>query len=554
VAVIDSKYEILAQEPLGDGQTLFDAVAPDGTALRIIWFDLPTPHQEMQFETYRQLLRKLEKQDLAAIFDIVSRPGAHYVAWYVPSNGKTKVSEELEQTLTKYGYSSHNADIRMDRGKAILYGLEFNKPVPEVIPPEVTSPPQSSPPRYVLPGWLTPKWLSLHWLLAWTLGLVLSAAGLGLWTIGFLRQANDRIITIPNVLGQNVNEASQLLHNLGLGVTAEPTASGETPGSVVSSDPRAGSILRPGRTVQLSYALPAGQVALTTVPQLRGETMSSSIQTTLETAKLRLGEVAYVHANVPAGIILSQTHAANSQISENTQVGVLVSSGPKGEQTFIPDLTGLPLEAAQYFINLAGLTTPTIDRVATSRYPVDTVLEQSVAANTLVSRRDTVLRLLVSGEDTNAFSSRGVPSLVGLSLEQAERVASGYTLTVEEISTLNLPKGIVNQNPPPGAEGSNVTVVVNLPPEPIPQPDAYAEVREPSERQVSYNFYIESGINNSEARIIAKTIQGEFLILNGRSISGNQNLAGSWETTIPGPITFTLLLNGNFYDEQQRNP
>jgi hypothetical protein len=103
MAVIDSKYEILAQEPLGEGQTLFDAVAPDGTALRIIWFDLATPQQEMQFETYRQLLRKLEKQNLAAIFDIVSRPGAHYVAWYVPSNGKAKASETLEQALTHYG-------------------------------------------------------------------------------------------------------------------------------------------------------------------------------------------------------------------------------------------------------------------------------------------------------------------------------------------------------------------------------------------------------------------------------------------------------------------
>jgi eukaryotic-like serine/threonine-protein kinase len=549
MAVIDSKYEILAQEPLGEGQTLFDAVAPDGTALRIIWFDLATPQQEMQFETYRQLLRKLEKQNLAAIFDIVSRPGAHYVAWYVPSNGKAKASEALEQALTHYGYSLHNADIRSDKGKAVLYGLDFNKPVPEATPEVESLAAEQTKPRFTLPGWL-----SLNWLLAWTLGLVLSAAGLGLWAVGFLRQANDRIIIIPDLRGQNVNEASKLLHGLGLAVTAEPAASSETPGSVVSSEPSPGSSLRPGRTVQLSYALPAGQVALTTVPQLRGEMMTSNIQTTLETAKLRLGEVAYAHTNVPAGIILSQTHAANSQISENTAVGVLVSSGPKGEQTFIPDLTGLQLEDAQYFINLAGLPAPTIDRVATSRYPADTVLEQSIAPNTLVAQRGTALRLLVAGEDTDGLVTQGVPSLVGLSLEQAQRIASGYTLTVEDISTPNLPEGIINQSPPPGGEGSSVTVVVNSPPEPIPQPAAYVEVREPAKRQVPYNFYIEAGIRDSEARIVAKTIQGEYLILNGRSISGNQTLTGSWETTIPGPITFTLLLNGNFYDEQQRNP
>jgi beta-lactam-binding protein with PASTA domain len=549
MAVIDSKYEILSQESLGDGQTLFDAVAPDGTALRIIWFEFSTPQQEMQFETYRQLLRKLEKQDLAAIFDIVSRPGAHYVAWYVPSNGKAKPSEELETLITKYGYSVQNADIRADRGKAVLYGLTFTKPLPEskIQEVEVAQPP---PPRYTLPGWL-----SVRWLAAWTLGVVLTAMGLGLWTLGFLRQANDTVITIPDLRGQNVNDASQTLHDLGLAVSVEATASSEAPGSVVSSDPAPGEMLRPGRTVHLSYALPAGQVALTAVPQLRGETMTNDIQTVLEEAKLRLGKVAYIHANVPAGIILSQTHAANSQISENTEVGLLVSSGPKGEQTFIPNLVGLQLEDAQYFINLAGLSVPTVDRVATSRYPIDTVLEQSIAPNTLVSRKDTVLRLVVAGED-NALANDGVPSLVGLSLEDAERLAPNYALTVRDISTLNLPRGIVDQTPQPGAvaEGNVMTVTLNIPPEPIPVPNAFAEVREPSRREVSYSFYIEGGIPNSEARIVAKTIQGDILILNGRDIAGGQTLADSWETTIPGPITFTLLLNGNFYAEQRRNP
>jgi eukaryotic-like serine/threonine-protein kinase len=549
MAVIDSKYEILSQESLGDGQTLFDAVAPDGTALRVIWFEFNTPQQEMQFETYRQLLRKLEKQDLAAIFDIVSRPGAHYVAWYVPSNGKAKASEELETLLTKYGYNIQNADIRADRGKAVLYGLTFNKPLPEskVQEAEVIEPP---PPRYT-----PPRWLSVQWVAAWTLGVILTLMGLGLWTLGFLRQANDAVITIPDLRGQNVNDASKALHDLGFAVSVEATGSSETPGSVVSSEPPPGEMLRPGRTVQLSYALPAGQVALTTVPQLRGETMSNNIQTVLETAKLRLGNVAYIHANVPAGIILSQTHAANSQISENTDVGVLVSSGPKGELTFIPNLVGLQLEDAQYFINLAGLTMQTPDRVATSRYPTDTVLQQSIAANTLVSRNDTVLRLVVAGED-NALANDGVPSLVGLSLEDAERLAPNYELTVQDISTPNLPKGIVDQTPQAGSspEGNTITVTLNTPPEPIPVPNAFAEVREPSRREVNYSFYIEGGIPISEARIIAKTIQGEILILNGRDIAGGQTLADSWETTIPGPITFTLFLNGNFYAEQQRNP
>jgi eukaryotic-like serine/threonine-protein kinase len=301
--------------------------------------------------------------------------------------------------------------------------------------------------------------------------------------------------------------------------------------------------------------LPEGQVALTTVPQLRGETMSSAVQGVLETAKLRLGEVVYVHDNVPAGIIISQTSAANSQISENTEISLLVSSGPKEAQTFIPNLTGLQLADAQYFINLAGLPAPNIERVATSRYPTDTVLEQNIAPNKLVSQRDTVLRLLVAGEAT-ALTGDGVPSLIGLSLEDAKRLASNFTLNVQEVSTLNLPKGIINQTPQAGAvaESNTITVTLNAPPEPIPDPNAYATVKEPELRRVDYNFYIEAGIRNQEAEVVAKTLQGEFTILRATSVSGGESLARTWQTTIPGPITFTLFLNGEVYATQQQNP
>jgi eukaryotic-like serine/threonine-protein kinase len=547
MAVLDSKYEILAQESLGEGQTLFDAVAPDGTALRIVWYEFESPQQEMQFEKYRQLLRRLEKQDLAGTFDIVSRPGAHYVAWYVPSHPKTKVSEDLEQALGKYGYDPQQADIRLDRGKAVLYDLNFHQA--PVKPPVVVEPVKATAPRVILP-----RWLSVRWLLSWTLGLLLAASGLGLWLLWFVRSSNDAVITVPDLRGQNVNEASKTLHGMGLTVVATPTAGDEAPGTVVETEPDAGGSLRPGRTVRLSYALPEGQVATTTVPQLRGETMSSNVQAMLETANLRLGEVVYIHDNTLPGIIISQTEAANSQVSQNTAVSVLVSLGPLEPQTFIPDVRGLQLADAQFFLNLSGLAAPTIEYLPTLRYPTNTVLEQSLAPNTLVSQRDSALRLTVAGEMTGLGA--GVPSLVGLSLEQARQLAPDYTLTVQEVSILNLPKGIVNQTPQPGMapDGTTLTVVLNAPPEPIPDPNAYASIKEPELRRVDYSFYIEAGIRNQGAEIIAQTLQGDMTILRGRNVSGGEALAATWQTTIPGPITFILYLNGEEYARQQLNP
>ena len=49
MSLIDGRYEVIAEQPLGGGCTQFRATAPDGSPLRIEWFDLP-PEREGEFE------------------------------------------------------------------------------------------------------------------------------------------------------------------------------------------------------------------------------------------------------------------------------------------------------------------------------------------------------------------------------------------------------------------------------------------------------------------------------------------------------------------------
>ena len=49
MSLIDGRYEVIAEQPLGGGCTQFRATAPDGTPLRIEWFDLPEG-REGEFE------------------------------------------------------------------------------------------------------------------------------------------------------------------------------------------------------------------------------------------------------------------------------------------------------------------------------------------------------------------------------------------------------------------------------------------------------------------------------------------------------------------------
>ena len=554
MAVIDGKYEVLSQRVLAKAQTLLSVTAPDGQALTLVWFDLAAPEVEAEFERYRQLLRTLKRKELAAVHDIVSRPGAHYVAWYPPESlPPAAAGGELKAILNSYNYAVEQADLRMDSSGEKVYALAFGETeLPDPAPP----PPQKRDTRTLverLPSWA----------LRWGLGGILGLLGVMLLSLSFRLSINDRLVTLPDLRGENVNTAAQRLYEERLEVTMTPAASDRTAFSVLESNPAAGDTLRPGQRVALSYALPPNQVALVEVPQVRGGTFSGEVQTRLEEAGLRLGEVAYIHTNVAEGVILAQSQAENSQANEGTPVHLLVSEGPSAEQTFVLDLVGRPLEEATVLARLAGITLSEPDRRGGALSPPGTVLDQSIPPLTPVDQREAVLRLTVAGEAVAEDST--VPSLIGMSRSEAERVAeeSGYTLTFEELSneneSSNLPTGVIDQTPAPGSEGTGgeLSALLNIRPVAVPRPAVSSGVYEFIPRDIPYTFRVEPGIPDITARITATTITGRtFDVIRARTVSGGERISGSWLTRAPGPVTFRLYLGSGAapYDELTVNP
>ena len=78
--LLDGKYEILAEHPLTTGVVRFDATTANGEPVRVVWYEL-APEDEPAFERYRRALRRLAREDVADVLEVVSRPGARYVAW-----------------------------------------------------------------------------------------------------------------------------------------------------------------------------------------------------------------------------------------------------------------------------------------------------------------------------------------------------------------------------------------------------------------------------------------------------------------------------------------
>ncbi|UCH25870.1 MAG: PASTA domain-containing protein [Trueperaceae bacterium] len=549
MSLLDGKYEIISQHPVSDHQTLFEATASDGTLVQILWYEL-TPDQEALFEHYRRTLKQLKRSGQAAVYDVVSRPGASYVAWETPQGPSVQPREPaLLETLQTLGYAPQHADVRRTGRQEKIYGLAFGEVAP--VHRSSTNADPSIPTVHAKPR--RKPYTPATWVISWSLASLLGLTAVGLFLLGFKLRSNDELVSLPDLINQDINAAVQILHDLSLEVELTPRSSTEPIGAVLQMEPGSGSLLRPGRSVRLSYALPPGQLTPTPVPQLVGLLFPNEVETSLKTAGLELGRVSRIAAETPAGMVISQAIVAGKMIEPNRPIDVLISTGPVGERTFLPDLVGLPREDAQFLARVAGLSP---DRILEETVPATSrsagqVVAQSLTPYVPVSLEDATLRLLVAEPSSIQQTEPGLPSFIGMTEEQALGYASSYRLSFQSVQEATLPEGIIGQSPAPGSPETDgeLVLIINVHPLIIPVPEIQAQVREAAPRDVPYAWFIEPGIPDQLAEVFATTLEGETTLVESQQVRGGDLLEGHWLTHYPGPVTFTITLNGAPYAE-----
>jgi serine/threonine-protein kinase len=95
-------------------------------------------------------------------------------------------------------------------------------------------------------------------------------------TVTLFVSSGPQRVTVPSVVGQTQDSASAELSNVGLKVSIVPQDSTETPGTVLSQDPSAGSLAARGSTVAITVARQPQQV---TVPNTVGRDQASALST-----------------------------------------------------------------------------------------------------------------------------------------------------------------------------------------------------------------------------------------------------------------------------------
>jgi len=214
----------------------------------------------------------------------------------------------------------------------------------------------------------------LEWLTRMTFLLFILASAAFLSAITAMRIAiHGREVTMPNLVGKNVSEASQLLQSRGLVLrVADRVYSDQPINVVVRQTPPSGLLMKVSQ--QAHVVLSLGQRQLQ-IPLLEGNSLRVS-RIELLRAGLQVGEVTAVSMpDQPMDAVVIQSPRPGAGAS-SPRVDVLVSQGPRENTYVMPHLIGLNETDAQHRLDVAQLRRK-VNYVTAPQWPHGAVIDQS---------------------------------------------------------------------------------------------------------------------------------------------------------------------------------
>ncbi len=227
----------------------------------------------------------------------------------------------------------------------------------------------------------------LEWLSRMTLLVFLLAAAAFLSAITAMRIAiHGREVTMPNLVGINVAEASKILQSRGLVLrVADRIYSDQPINAVVRQTPTSGLLMKVSQ--QAHVVLSLGQRQLQ-IPLLEGNSLRASRIELLRTG-LQVGEVsAITMADQPVDAVVIQNPKPGAGAA-TPRVDVLVSQGPRETAYVMPRLTGLNEVDAQHRLDVAQMRRK-VNYVTAPQWPHGSVIDQTPMSGTRILATSTI--------------------------------------------------------------------------------------------------------------------------------------------------------------------
>ena len=279
--------------------------------------------------------------------------------------------------------------------------------------------------------------------------LVVGVAGAAWW------YGSGRWDTTPSLLNLSAEQAEAAAADEGFTASQGGEEFSETveAGLVVATEPGPGEQILDGG--EITYILSKGPERYE-VPDLTDMTVDAANEA-LDGLPLTLNVADEAHHDeIAEGHIVSQDVEAGEQARADTEIGVVVSAGPKPIK--IEDFTGQPADKAQEALAEAGFKVSTSEDFSDS-VEAGHVISQDPTKGTGV--RGDVIKLVVS----NGPQMVEVPAVVGQPVDEAERTLRELGFHVEVVDLFDGPGGgrkprVVRVDPVGGSQphGSTLTL------------------------------------------------------------------------------------------------
>jgi len=193
-------------------------------------------------------------------------------------------------------------------------------------------------------------------------------------------------VVVPDVTGKQMTLARQILEDKKLRVNVAETYDASVPaGTVVSQNPEAGTKVKEERLVTI-YVSKGGESL--EMPDLKGLSRKDA-EEKLTKMGLKIGSIYERNSDEEAGTVIATDPRAGSKINKGQSVDITVSKGKKEKKVSVPDVTGLPLEAAKEAITSAGFHVGSVTQEP-SKQAAGTVISQSPAGGSSLAEGTSV--------------------------------------------------------------------------------------------------------------------------------------------------------------------
>lgn len=263
-------------------------------------------------------------------------------------------------------------------------------------------------------------------------------------------------VTVPDILGMTVEEATETLNKKGLGLSIAERAYSDKYEKGEIMEQKTAANKKVDKNTEIQVVVSNGEEILTVaVPDVSGQSESAA-QKTLEDADLVVDSESKYDDHIEAGKVISTDPAAGMEVEEGTHVKMYVSMGV--EKVEVPQITGITSEEAQAALAAVGLIGGSVTEEYSEEYDAGYVISQGKSTGSKLEKGSAVDYVVSKGS-----SKVEVPDLYGMTMAEAQQALSDLGLVSGAVTSgghSDLPEGqVMSQTIAPGSHVDRGTAI-----------------------------------------------------------------------------------------------